>query len=132
MSQHKVKLTYTGRSYIKRENGKRQFVYAVTGKPEAIEAYKKLNPKTSIDEATGAPLKMTPDFLGKSAEMNTNQDGSKFYVNTESQDIQLAMLAKASKAGIDVSGALLAMNGNASVAQSAPVQAPASAEGLDD
>lgn len=130
MSQHKVKLTYTGRSYIKRETGRRVFVYAVTGKPEAIEAYKKLNPKSSIDEATGAPLKMSVDFLGKSAEMATNQDGSKFYVNTEAQDIQLALLAKASKAGIDVSGALLAMNGNVPVAQSAP--APASAEGLDD
>jgi hypothetical protein len=80
------------RSYRKKGTGNTVFVYAVSGTPAELEAFKKAQGEFFIEDEDGTPLWFTTRFVGKSGKLVITSAGK--VIADMSQFDQMASLAQ--------------------------------------
>ncbi len=74
--------------YRNRTTGKLGYIYNVSGTPEELAEYKKMKGDFYREDAvTKVPMHFEKEFIGVSAPLIKNQDGTKWFANTGEQDI---------------------------------------------
>lgn len=81
--------------YRNRTTGKLGYIYNVSGTPEELAEYKKIKGAFyREDEDTKIPMHFEKEFIGASAPLVKNQDGTKYYANTGEEEIFAALCKK--------------------------------------
>lgn len=113
----------------KKDATKTTFVYAVTGTPEELDAFKTAQgTHYRVDEATGTPLYFDSTYVGDTANLKISSN-NKVFIDVSAIRKSVA-LAKAT--GGDFGSALATALANAMVPQLTSRTAPAPAQNADD